>query len=344
MYGNALASQYSNVLNNGCRCVEIDLWDGDNDEPKVTHGFTLTDRLSFREACQSINSSINSTDLPVIISLENHASVKQQEVAVEIMKETFGDKLITKPLNNNHQPSIGELRGKIIVKVEYYPSSIQTLQEQTEHLKLNNNKKVVDDDNSDKDHESDDEETRKERELRQNTKIIICNALSELGIYACSVKPGKKQWWNDNERISEPRNAVINTSEIAMGKLLKSKDIFKDIRSTTSNQLIRVYPHGMRIYSKNLDPLPLWRVGSQIVALNFQVFDRGLQLNRALFRNTNGYVLKPKNIRSKSENEDNVKKNIELTIHVFGASDVPHSSGTETDKSFKSKFDSSLGN
>ena len=67
-------------------------------------------------------------------------------------------------------------------------------------------------------------------------------------------------------------------------------------RSYTRRNLIRVYPRGTRLLSSNMNPLPFWRSGCQMVALNYQAKDRPLLLNRALFRQNGrcGYVLKPK--------------------------------------------------
>ncbi|KAJ1540465.1 1-phosphatidylinositol 4,5-bisphosphate phosphodiesterase eta-2, partial [Cladochytrium tenue] len=64
--------------------------------------------------------------------------------------------------------------------------------------------------------------------------------------------------------------------------------------------LNRVYPSARRLNSSNLDPLPFWAAGCQMVAFNFQTFDRSLQLNQALFADNGGcgFVLKPAFVRT----------------------------------------------
>jgi hypothetical protein len=91
-------------------------------------------------------------------------------------------------------------------------------------------------------------------------------------------------------------NHIFSLSEPAVIELHNKSplELFKHNR----NFLMRMYPAGIRVDSLNFDPNPFWRMGIQVAALNWQTLDVGMMLNHGMFSGTDGYVLKPKGYRS----------------------------------------------
>ena len=84
-------------------------------------------------------------------------------------------------------------------------------------------------------------------------------------------------------------------------------------------QLSRVYPKALRTASDNYNPLPMWNVGSQMTALNFQTGDKPMQLNQAKFIQNGacGYVLRPEYMfESMYLPNDNSTISTDLTIII----------------------------
>ena len=94
--GAASVSAYISVLQKGCRCVELDCWDGPDGEPVIYHGGTLTGRVLFADAARALNEyGFVASPYPLILSLEVHCSARGQERMAAILSEALGSSLVT---------------------------------------------------------------------------------------------------------------------------------------------------------------------------------------------------------------------------------------------------------
>jgi hypothetical protein len=93
-------------------------------EPRVLHGHTLTKGATFREICFAIrDSAFVASDLPLVISLEVHASLAQQQMMVDIMQDAWKGMLIETQPAEGKLPSLADLKGKILIKTKGLPLS-----------------------------------------------------------------------------------------------------------------------------------------------------------------------------------------------------------------------------
>lgn len=330
LYGESDANAYKIALATGSRCVEIDAWDGDNkDEPKVTHGYTLVSHIPFRKVCETIRDVVDQeakdqvNAAPIMISLENHCDAHGQLRLAQIMREVWGDRLLSKAIrekgtreqeDGGEHITLAELGNKIVVIVEYH------LPNETE--------------SSDDESDSEDEEKKQARheydEKKKATNAgLIVPELAELGVYAQSVKPVNNSWF-EKDLENAPHHQLINVSESGLKAHLPSNG--PKISRHNAHHLMRVYPKGTRISSKNLQPVPFWAIGAQICALNWQTFGGSSQLNEALFSGSGGYVLKPAALRAGGSGNLNTGRRKRLRLHVAGATDVPLPKGREGDE------------
>ncbi|KAI8256044.1 1-phosphatidylinositol 4,5-bisphosphate phosphodiesterase 1 [Colletotrichum sp. SAR 10_77] len=333
LYGSSSAEAYEDTLRAGARCVEIDAWDNpDNkDEPKVTHGYTLVSHIPFRAVCETIRDVVDqeardpNPAAPILLSLENHCDPEGQMRLVHIMKEVFGDRLLSKAVREKgHAEQEGdspvrleELGNKIVLIVEYhFPGE-------------------PDDSSSSSDDE--DEEERKNHEAykvkkKAAPKTLIVPELEALGVYAQSVKPVDNSWYEDILKDG-PHHHLINVSESGLASHMPEAS--DKISRHNAQHLMRVFPKGTRISSKNLHPVPFWGVGAQICALNWQTFGASMQLNEALFSGSEGFILKPAALRAGGSGHLDSGGKKKLRLHVGGASDVPIPSKRDDDEPIK---------
>ena len=116
--GESSTQAYVNAFNKGCRCVEIDCWDGPKNTPIVTHGGTLTSKITFESVIKCINDyAFQNNPYPLTLSIENHCCIAQQDQMVEIMDKIFGDKIYKPDLNEKFSyKSPNDLKYKILLK------------------------------------------------------------------------------------------------------------------------------------------------------------------------------------------------------------------------------------
>lgn len=122
LFGTSSSSAYDTALSSGSRCVEIDAWDDEDnvEEPKVTHGYTLVSHITFRSVCEIIRDYHDKEaqeavdeqgyrSAPILISLENHCGAKGQLRLAQIMREVWGDRLLSEAVRQEgHQEQAGE--------------------------------------------------------------------------------------------------------------------------------------------------------------------------------------------------------------------------------------------
>ncbi|XP_072364167.1 1-phosphatidylinositol 4,5-bisphosphate phosphodiesterase delta-1a isoform X3 [Scyliorhinus torazame] len=320
--GPSSVEAYISALNKGCRCVELDCWDGRDGEPVIYHGYTLTSKILFKDVIQTIKQyAFKASPYPVILSLENHCSIEQQVVMAQHMKSILGDMLLTSTIDGKaptNFPSPEQLKGKILVKGKRL-NRLEGNQEADE------NDEVSDEDEA---AEGDNEDEKKEVKVKSG-KIKLAKDLSDLVIYCRSVH------FNGFEDAAH-KQVFYEMSSFVENKFNKlTQETAKPFVELNSRQLSRIYPAGLRTDSSNYSPIDMWNTGCQIVALNFQTPGQERDLNQGKFLDNgfSGYNLKPKFLREKKISFDpkNVERGVwlnrkKLHVMIISAQQLPKSS------------------
>ena len=79
---------YAFAVLKGFRLVELDCYNGQEDEIIITHGYTLVTKLKLEDILRELKENLfKNSPYPVILSIENHLDERHQQILAEKLKK-----------------------------------------------------------------------------------------------------------------------------------------------------------------------------------------------------------------------------------------------------------------
>jgi phosphatidylinositol phospholipase C, delta len=292
----------------------VDVYDGDDSEPMITHGGTLTSTTSVRDVATAIAKyAFVSSPYPVIISAEVHCSIPQQKRLTEIFAHAFGEALVVAPVDEAHKeggevkclPSPDQLKGRILLKAKN--KYIDAARSKTQRLPDDASNSDDSELNAEKKHSGLRGQVdkllkrthSKRSESRDSTSAPVISASplpsSSDSLVTLSQPEGQPSkilmapellpllvyttgvsFRGLNPAQAYHRTHLFSLSEPKANSLLSSGADALKLVNHTREHLVRVYPKGSRVNSSNYEPHKFWASGCQLVALNWQTVGKCL--------------------------------------------------------------------
>lgn len=278
LFGSSSSDQYVNILNEGCRHVELDVYDGS--KPVVKHSLAPTGHVELEEILKKIMDyhHQNKDHSPIILNIENNCKKdcnRIRDICKTILHSSISDKCHCH-ISANSKYIMRNYFDKIVIRDK--PQNMEGI---VGISKL---------------------DTKDKKEIgifdhHNQTTNVNCCPCSTLSINYSDLA---------NELMFQ---SLFNYKANPNDRLMGFKRCMTFINKA-KNLTTRVYPPGKNINSSNYDTIICTSLGINYTAINFQVNDKYKQIYMSLFANSNGYMLKPEYLRTSTFNLIKKKYNI----------------------------------